>query len=517
MGYRIPGFFGLQDCPLPAGYFIRRSGITSPTQVRAIQTLVFRLWDEGLWNYFLAIWPIVGGSSSSHQYNLINSSHNLTFIGSPTHNSNGIVFSGSPGVYVNTGVSGPPMSSFGINLSNINFGVNTKSLSAVSQSPMGIYKSSSPPVYDSIILDYTNSGTYSLPPGALAAGVVTVECWGGGGGGGNGFLGVPTSYGGGGGGGGAYSKEVLNLESITQLDLVISGPASPGQNGGLTNAAPSQGSIFVEAYGGNPGGDGSPGGAGSGGAGGDSSMGTGSVKFSGGNGSAGVSTSGGGAGGGAGTSENGQNGSGTSGGRGGNLNPGSGGGTGGNGGTTTGSNGFAGNEYGGGGGGGQSGSFFPSVPPGQGGEGSAGAIRISWEISPAQVFKRTSMTVLNDGRMFSDICADTDSSGRWYDGTTSLRSGTMIANRSQNTGSSSDGYFQFDSTDYGALGTVSVMSTVDVSDMPNFFIGALNNNGSPQSPVNGTINFAWIGKSLTTSQSDTFNLIIDEYNSILGR
>ena len=76
--------------------FITAAGITDPTQQSAINTLVVGLKTDGLWTSMIAIYPFVGGTASSHKYNLkdprdLNAAYRLTFYGGWVHNSSGIV------------------------------------------------------------------------------------------------------------------------------------------------------------------------------------------------------------------------------------------------------------------------------------------------------------------------------------------------------------------------------------------------------------------------------------------
>jgi len=74
--------------------FITAAAITDPTQQTAIDTLVVGLKADSLWTIMEAIYPIVGGTASSHKYNLkdprdLNAAYRLSFSGGWTHNANG--------------------------------------------------------------------------------------------------------------------------------------------------------------------------------------------------------------------------------------------------------------------------------------------------------------------------------------------------------------------------------------------------------------------------------------------
>ena len=71
--------------------FITAASITDPTQQSAINQLVVDLKGYNIWTKFKAIYPIVGGSASSHAVNLKTpGTFNLTFASGWTHSANGM-------------------------------------------------------------------------------------------------------------------------------------------------------------------------------------------------------------------------------------------------------------------------------------------------------------------------------------------------------------------------------------------------------------------------------------------
>ncbi len=96
--------------------FITAAGITDPTQQSAINTLVIDLKGYGIWNQMFAIYPFVGGTASTHKWNLkdprnLDAAFRLAFFGGLTHSSTGILPNGTtgyadtffvPSTYVNT-------------------------------------------------------------------------------------------------------------------------------------------------------------------------------------------------------------------------------------------------------------------------------------------------------------------------------------------------------------------------------------------------------------------------------
>ena len=79
--------------------FLTTTGITDPTISTAINTLVYDLKQAGVWSKMIAIYPIVGGTATTHKYNLKNTStFTINFVGGGTHSSNGYLGNGSNGV-----------------------------------------------------------------------------------------------------------------------------------------------------------------------------------------------------------------------------------------------------------------------------------------------------------------------------------------------------------------------------------------------------------------------------------
>jgi hypothetical protein len=87
--------------------FILSAQITNLTQQSAITTLITSLKNNGLWDKFYTIYPFIGGTATSHKFNLkdardLDSAYRLSFLGGGwIHNSNGITPNGSTS-YANT-------------------------------------------------------------------------------------------------------------------------------------------------------------------------------------------------------------------------------------------------------------------------------------------------------------------------------------------------------------------------------------------------------------------------------
>ena len=86
--------------------FISAAGITNLTQASAVNTLVNDLKTYGLWTKMKALYPMVGGTATSHKFNLkdprdLDAAYRLVFNGGWTHTSTGALPNGTTG-YANT-------------------------------------------------------------------------------------------------------------------------------------------------------------------------------------------------------------------------------------------------------------------------------------------------------------------------------------------------------------------------------------------------------------------------------
>lgn len=82
--------------------FITAAAITNATQQSAINTLVTGLKTDGIWTKMKAIYPFVGGTASTHKYNLkdprdLDAAFRLVFTGGITHSSTGALPNGTTG------------------------------------------------------------------------------------------------------------------------------------------------------------------------------------------------------------------------------------------------------------------------------------------------------------------------------------------------------------------------------------------------------------------------------------
>ena len=80
--------------------FITATGITDATQITAVNNLVLGLKSNNIWAKMKAIYPFVGGTATTHKFNLKNpldtdGAFRLSFSGGWTHSANGALPNGT--------------------------------------------------------------------------------------------------------------------------------------------------------------------------------------------------------------------------------------------------------------------------------------------------------------------------------------------------------------------------------------------------------------------------------------
>lgn len=121
--------------------FLTAIGNTNSTIQTAINELVLDLKSYSIYNKFYYIYPYVGGTATSHKFNLINpldtdAAYRITWNGGLTHDANGVTGNGTNG-YGETWLT--PSSAMTLNDTHISVYCRTNSQSAVSE--MGIQDS----------------------------------------------------------------------------------------------------------------------------------------------------------------------------------------------------------------------------------------------------------------------------------------------------------------------------------------------------------------------------------------
>jgi hypothetical protein len=136
--------------------FLNATGIKDTITERAINTLVVDLKQYNVWDKLYSMYPLVGGSSASCQYNLVNtSSLNLGFSGSWNFNDNGVSGSGTNN-YAGTGFR-PLTASYANVGTNLSLGVYVQT-NITGGYDMGLDATSDKDLY--LISRYTNNLSY---------------------------------------------------------------------------------------------------------------------------------------------------------------------------------------------------------------------------------------------------------------------------------------------------------------------------------------------------------------------
>lgn len=137
--------------------FITAASITDNTQKTAINTLVTDLKTYNIWTKMKAIYPFVGGTASSHKWNLkdprdLDIAYRLVFSGGWTHSSTGALPNGS-NTYADT--------KFKINSPSIAIGTYIRTdTAAANMSEMGVFDN--PYNNTNIGAKWSDGNTYSF-------------------------------------------------------------------------------------------------------------------------------------------------------------------------------------------------------------------------------------------------------------------------------------------------------------------------------------------------------------------
>jgi hypothetical protein len=100
MSFLVNPYWYTSGCDPDAIAFFTATGITDPTIISAICTLVISMKANGTWAKCNAIYPLVGGTAVTHKFNLKNpadtdAAFRLSFGGGWTHSANGAQGNGS--------------------------------------------------------------------------------------------------------------------------------------------------------------------------------------------------------------------------------------------------------------------------------------------------------------------------------------------------------------------------------------------------------------------------------------
>lgn len=142
--------------------FFTASGITDNTQKLAVNQLVLDLKSFSLWNKFSAIYPFVGGTATTHKFNLknpldTNGAFRILWVGGVTHNSNGVTGNGTNG-YGETYIQ--PTTNLSLNNTHIAFWSKTNSQNANAE--MGIQDGALNATLRIVTRNASNQSIYSV-------------------------------------------------------------------------------------------------------------------------------------------------------------------------------------------------------------------------------------------------------------------------------------------------------------------------------------------------------------------
>ena len=125
----INSYYSIYQVDSDAQAFITATGITDTTQKNAINQLVLDLKSYSIWTKMSAIYPFVGGTATTHKWNLkdprdLDVAFRLTFSGGWTHSATGALPNGTNG-YADTFLT--PSTSLLQNSSHISYYSRTQS------------------------------------------------------------------------------------------------------------------------------------------------------------------------------------------------------------------------------------------------------------------------------------------------------------------------------------------------------------------------------------------------------
>jgi hypothetical protein len=120
--------------------FMTAASITDNTQKTAVNTLVTDLKAYNIWAKMKAIYPFVGGSATSHKFNLkdprdLDAAYRLVFNGGWTHSSTGALPNGTT-AYADTKLI--PFSTLALNSTHISYYSRTDTLANTAKSEIGV-------------------------------------------------------------------------------------------------------------------------------------------------------------------------------------------------------------------------------------------------------------------------------------------------------------------------------------------------------------------------------------------
>jgi hypothetical protein len=163
-----PYIFGGFDPDAQA--FITAANITNTTQQNAINTLVVSLKGYGVWTKMKAIYPFVGGTASTHKWNLkdprdLDAAFRLVFNGGWTHSSTGALPNGT-NAFADTYLIGNSVLN---SINDVHFSIYSRS-NTIQIAGHGTYNNDN--LKSIVILERNNSGLFASAIGVDNIGVI---------------------------------------------------------------------------------------------------------------------------------------------------------------------------------------------------------------------------------------------------------------------------------------------------------------------------------------------------------
>jgi hypothetical protein len=141
MSFLVNPYWYVAPCnDADANAFLTAAGITDATITSAICTLVTTMKADGTWAKCNAIYPMVGGTATTHKYNLknpldTNAAFRLSFVGGWTHSANGAMPNGTNG-YANTFLT--PSITQSVNNNGLGMYITERTVSGVDPVQIGV-------------------------------------------------------------------------------------------------------------------------------------------------------------------------------------------------------------------------------------------------------------------------------------------------------------------------------------------------------------------------------------------
>jgi hypothetical protein len=156
--------FGLPNIVVPitddedVQTFVEITGISNPIQIQALNTLVTGLKSYSIWSKMKAIYPFIGGTATTHKYNLKNpNTFTGTFVGGWTHSSTGALPNGT-NAYMDTTLV--PSTNLSLNSTHLSYYSRTDVAAGNQQVEIGSWLSSYSSGIELALKRYVTNGTY---------------------------------------------------------------------------------------------------------------------------------------------------------------------------------------------------------------------------------------------------------------------------------------------------------------------------------------------------------------------